>query len=131
VPTKVLIIDDAVHIRRIIVRMLEQFNFTTLEAGDGLQGLQKLQAERPDIVTCDISMPIMDGYEFLEAAKKDPETKDIPIVVITAIGQEEEMIKSLEMGADACITKPFSSSHLVEVLETQLIKRDTEPKTPA
>jgi CheY-like chemotaxis protein len=122
VPIKVLIIDDAVHIRRIIVRMLEQFNFITLEASDGLQGLQKLQAERPDIVTCDISMPVMDGYEFLEAAKLNPETKHIPIIVITAIGQEEEMVKSLALGADACINKPFSSSHLVEVLQSQLVK---------
>src|SRR5262245_61098605 len=102
--------------------MLEQFNFITLEASDGLQGLQKLQAERPDIVTCDISMPLMNGYEFLAAVKQDPDTKHIPIVVITAIGQEEEMIKSLELGADACITKPFSSSHLVEFLQTQLVK---------
>jgi CheY-like chemotaxis protein len=123
VPVKVLIIDDAIHIRRIIVRMLEQFNFITMEAGNGLEGLQKLQEAQPDIVTCDISMPVMDGYEFLTAVKENPETKHIPIVVITAIGQEEEMAKSLEMGADACITKPFSSSHLVEVLHNQLQKK--------
>lgn len=122
-PVKVLIIDDAIHIRRIIVRMLEQFNFTTIEASDGLEGFKKLQEARPDIVTCDISMPVMDGYEFLAAAKENPETKHIPIVVITAIGQEEEMVKSLELGADACINKPFSSSHLVEVLHSQLQKK--------
>lgn len=118
----VLIIDDAVHIRRLVTRMLKLAGFSTLEAADGLQGLQILKEQRPDIVTCDIWMPYMDGYEFLEAAKKDPETKNIPIIVVTAVGQEEEATKATEMGADGFLTKPFSSSHLIETIQTQLKK---------
>lgn len=102
--------------------MLEHANFTTLEAGNGLQGLQLLREQKPDVVTCDISMPLMDGYEFLLAVKEDPETKNIPVIVVTAVGQEEETAKALEMGADACLTKPFSSSRLLEIIETQLNK---------
>jgi CheY-like chemotaxis protein len=120
VPQKVLIIDDAVHIRRLIARMLDQNNFLTLEAADGSEGLQLLKEQKPDVVTCDISMPLMNGFEFLLAAKKDPEVRDIPIVIITAVGQEEETARALEMGADACITKPFSSSHLLETIQNQL-----------
>jgi CheY-like chemotaxis protein len=122
VPTKILIIDDAVHIRRLIGRMLEQVSFLTLEASNGLQGLQILKEQKPDVVTCDISMPFMDGYEFLVAAKKDPETQNIPIIVITAMGQEEEITKATEMGADAYLTKPFSSTNLLETIQTQLKK---------
>jgi len=110
------------HIRRLITRMLEQANFTTVEAANGLQGLQVLKDEQPDVVTCDISMPVMDGYQFLLAAKKDFETKHIPIVIITAIGQAEEMAIASELGADACLTKPFSSTHLLDVLQTVLEK---------
>ena len=117
---KVLIIDDAIHIRRLIARMLEQNDFITLEASDGLEGLQLLKEEKPDVVTCDISMPLMDGYEFLTAAKKDNETQSIPIIMITAVGEEEETDKALKMGADACLTKPFSSSRLLAVIEAQL-----------
>lgn len=117
---KVLIIDDAIHIRRLIARMLEQDDFTTLEASDGLEGLQLLKKEKPDVVTCDISMPLMDGYEFLTAAKQDSETQNIPIIMITAVGEEEETSKALAMGADACLTKPFSSSRLLAVIEAQL-----------
>ena len=121
-PVKVLIIDDAVHIRHLIARMLEHSNFITIEAGNGLQGLEMLTEQKPDVVTCDISMPLMDGYEFLVAAKGNSKTQDIPIIVITAVGQEEEMTKAIELGADACLTKPFSSSRLLEIIETQLEK---------
>jgi CheY-like chemotaxis protein len=114
----VLIIDDALHMRRLIARMLEHANFTTLEASNGLQGLQLMKEQKPDVVTCDISMPVMNGYEFLQAAKQDPEVKDIPVILITAIGQLDETTKATEMGADAYLTKPFSSNHLVELIRT-------------
>ncbi len=116
----VLIIDDAVHIRRLVARMLQQAGFNTLEAADGGQGLQVLKKHRPDIVTCDIWMPYIDGYEFLAAAKKDPETQNIPVIVVTAVGQEEEATRATKLGADAFLTKPFSSSHLIETIQTQL-----------
>jgi CheY-like chemotaxis protein len=122
VATTVLIIDDAVHIRRLVARMLEQAGFATLQAADGLEGLHLLKEQRPDVVTCDISMPLMDGYQFLAAAKEAPETRHIPIIVVTAIGQEEEVTKATEMGADAYLTKPFSSSNLIETIQIQLEK---------
>jgi CheY-like chemotaxis protein len=122
VAATVLIIDDAVHIRRLVSRMLEQAGFSTLQAADGLEGLQLLKEQKPDVVTCDISMPLMDGYQFLAAAKEAPETRYIPIIVVTAIGQEEEVTKASEMGADAYLTKPFSSSHLIETIQVQLKK---------
>jgi CheY-like chemotaxis protein len=127
VSAKILIIDDAIHIRRLAARMLERVGFITLEAGDGLQGLQFLKEKKPDVVTCDISMPIMDGHEFLAAAKADVDTRDIPIIIITAIGQEGEAAKATEMGADAYLTKPFSSSNLIETIQTQL-KKSIAPK---
>lgn len=119
---KVLVIDDAIHIRRLIVRMLERAGIMPLEAGDGVQGLELVKEHKPDIVTCDISMPLMDGYEFLEVVKADQDLKHIPIIIITALGQIEETIKAAELGADACITKPFSSSYLLEVIHNQLEK---------
>ena len=118
----VLIIDDAVHIRRLVARMLEYAGFATLEAADGRQGLDILKQQKPDVVTCDISMPLMNGHEFLMAVKQDPETRNIPVIVVTALGQEEEAAKATEMGAAAYLTKPFSSSSLVETIYTQVNK---------
>lgn len=122
--TQVLIIDDAVHIRRLIARMLDSAEFTTLEAGDGQQGLALLKAYRPDVVTCDISMPVMNGYQFLSAVRSDPAIASVPIIVITAVGQEGNSTRAIELGADACLTKPFSSSHLLDVIEKLLHRKN-------
>ncbi len=120
--TTILIIDDAAHIRRLVARMLEKEGFKTLQAATGLQGLAVLKDEKPDIVTCDIWMPQMDGFEFLQAAKEDPATRNIPIIIVTGVGQEEEVARATQLGADACLTKPFSSTHLSETIQTQLKK---------
>jgi CheY-like chemotaxis protein len=120
--TTVLIIDDAVHIRRLVARMLEQAGFKTLEASDGLQGLQILKAEVPDVVTCDISMPLMNGHQFLAAARENPKTCHIPIIFVTAVGEDEELVKATAMGANAYLTKPFSSNHLIETIRSQVQK---------
>jgi chemotaxis family two-component system sensor histidine kinase/response regulator PixL len=80
----------------------------------------------PDIVTCDISMPLMDGHEFLAAAKEDPNTQNIPIIVVTALGQEEEATKATSMGASAYLTKPFSSSHLIETIYREVKEHPSE-----
>lgn len=115
-----MIIDDALHIRRLIARMLTLAEYDVLEAANGQQGLQILKAYKPDVVTCDISMPVMNGYKFLEAVKNDSDVAHTPVIIVTAIGQEEETAKARALGADACITKPFSSSHLLEVIELLL-----------
>ena len=116
----ILIIDDAVHIRRLVTRMLQLAGFETLEAADGLQGMNVLKENKPDVVTCDIAMPNMDGYGFVRAARENPETQDIPIIMLTATGQEEEVVKAMALGANAYLTKPFSSSRLLEIILDQL-----------
>jgi two-component system phosphate regulon response regulator PhoB len=118
--TTVLIIDDEVHIRRLVTRMLRLAGYDTMEAANGLQGLQLVAERQPDIVTCDIAMPIMDGYDFLLEIRHNPDTRNIPVVMITAMGQEDEVERALEIGANAFLTKPFSSSHLVKVISSQL-----------
>lgn len=101
--------------------MLEH-DYIAIQAGNGREGLQILEKEMPDVITCDISMPVVDGYQFLMAARQNPETRHIPIVIVTALGQEGEINKATELGADACLTKPFSSSHLREVIAKVLNK---------
>ncbi len=123
--TRILIIDDAVHIRRLVTRMLEQVDFTTIEAADGVEGLRVLKEQRPDVVICDISMPVMNGHEFLNTVRNDPQLQHIPVIIITAMGQEEEAAISL-MKADAYLTKPFSSSQLIETIYSQLNKNKAE-----
>lgn len=122
----VLIIDDEVFIRRLIRRMLERTGFNVIEAGSGKQALAVLNdhQSRPDIITCDIAMPDITGFELLQKIKDDPDLAHIPIVMLTAMGQLEEENRAREMGASGYITKPFRADKLKEILNSLVEKID-------
>ena len=117
---KVLIVDDEIHMRRLTAQMLEFAGFEVTEAASGSQALKLIEETRPDVVTCDIFMPGMSGLEFLEAIKTDPATADIPVIMVTAIGQEKHATRATELGAADYLTKPFGSTKLIETIERQL-----------
>jgi CheY-like chemotaxis protein len=119
----VLIIEDEIHIRRLTVTVLELAGYRALEAANGPQALHLIHEKQPDVITCDITMPGMTGFEVLETIKSQPETADIPVIMLTAIGQEKDSVRAIEMGAADFITKPFSSTNLIETIERQLAAR--------
>jgi CheY-like chemotaxis protein len=116
----VMVIDDEIHIRRLIARMLELAGYQVVEAANGPQALQLMRETRPDVITCDIAMPGMNGFQVLEAIKSQPETAGIPIIMLTALGQEKDANRAMDLGAADYITKPFGSINLVERIERQL-----------
>ena len=116
----VMVIDDEIHIRRLIARMLELAGYQVVEAANGPQALQLMRETRPDVITCDIAMPGMNGFQVLEAVKSQPETAGIPIIMLTALGQEKDANRAMDLGAADYITKPFGSIDLVERIERQL-----------
>jgi CheY-like chemotaxis protein len=116
----ILIIDDEIHIRRLTARMLEVAGYQVLEAASGPQALHLLTENQPDVITCDIAMPGMNGFEVLEALKSQPATAAIPVIMLTAIGQDKDIARATALGAADYITKPFSSTKLVETIEHQL-----------
>jgi CheY-like chemotaxis protein len=116
----VMVIDDEIHIRRLIARMLELAGYQVVEAANGPQALQLMRETRPDVITCDIAMPGMNGFQVLEAIKSQPETAGIPIIMLTALGQEKDANRAMNLGAADYITKPFGSINLVERIERQL-----------
>jgi CheY-like chemotaxis protein len=116
----VMVIDDEIHIRRLIARMLELADYHVVEAANGPQALQLVRETRPDVITCDIAMPGMNGFQVLEAIKSQPDTAGIPVIMLTAIGQEKDANRAMDLGAADYITKPFGSTNLVERIERQL-----------
>ncbi len=116
----VLIIDDEIHIRRLIAQMLELAGYQVIEATSGAEALRLIEETRPDVITCDISMPGMSGFEVLEAIKSQPATAEIPVIMLTAIGQEKDTARATALGADDYITKPFGTTQLIETIERQL-----------
>jgi len=115
--TKVLVVDDEAPIRLLCRVNLEAEKMDVLEAADGEKGLEMARAEKPDIVLLDVMMPGMDGWQVAERLFDDPETRDIPLVFLTARAELRDRARGLELGGVDYITKPFNPTELAKVVE--------------
>ncbi len=106
-PTKVLVVDDDQAIRLLCGKLLDQDGYTVVEAVDGVDALEKIKQERPDIILMDIEMPRMDGLECSRQLKANPVTKDIPLIIISGRSSEQDIQAGLDVHADEYITKPL------------------------
>ena len=114
---KLLIIEDDADLVRALEVYLSRAGYEVTSAANGLEGLQTLYNERPDIVILDIAMPKMDGWEVCRRIR---DLSDVPIVILTARVQEDERVKGLKLGADDYVVKPFSLKELEARLEAVL-----------
>lgn len=112
---KILIVDDSRTSRKMLRNILESKGHEIIdEAVNGQEGVQKFQALKPDVVTLDITMPVVDGVEALKMIKAlDPESK---VVMVTAAGQKNKMIECIKAGANEFLTKPFEQQEIVDVI---------------
>ena len=115
VDTKILIVDDEAGIRLMVVRMLGA-DYTVLEAADGEEAVTLTRLHKPSLILMDIMMPGKDGYSACHEIKTDPQTKSVPVVMVSAIGHKLNEKLSAEVGADGYITKPFSVEGLLEAI---------------
>jgi DNA-binding response OmpR family regulator len=102
---KILLIEDDSFLSEIYTAKFEESGFEVLIAHDGAVGLGKAREEAPDMILLDVVMPNMDGFEVLHAVKEDPSAKDIPVVILSNLGEQENVTKGLELGAAAYIVK--------------------------
>ena len=117
-----LIIDDNTDIR-LFLRTLLAEKYRVLSAADGREGLRKAQEVVPDIIICDVMMPVMDGLECCHRLKTTPATSHIPVLMLTACSMDEQRVRGLEEGADAYIAKPFSSAVLLAQMDSLISNR--------
>ena len=110
----VLVVDDDPVILKLLEVNFEMEGFAVITAGDGDDGLRAIREQRPDAVVLDIMMPKLNGLEVLEAARADPATKNVPIVLLSAKAQASEVQRGLDLGADDYVTKPLDPIDLVE-----------------
>ena len=118
-PGRVLIVDDEPNIVTSLQFLLKKSGFTTAVARDGEAALTEAEAFRPDLVLLDVNLPRRDGFEVCQTLRASG-WSDLKIVMLTAKGRESEVTKGLEMGADAYITKPFSTRDLVQQVTRML-----------
>jgi len=114
---RVLVVEDETPIREMLCFVLEQKGFEPIEAGDFNQGLAKLVEPYPDLILLDWMLPGGSGIQFLKHLKQDEVTRGIPVIMLTARGEEEDKVRGLEAGADDYITKPFSPKELIARLK--------------
>jgi CheY-like chemotaxis protein len=113
---KVLIIDDSRFARLKLSKPIAEAGYEVLEAGNGLEGLDLTRQEKPDCIICDLLMPVMDGYAFLENIKKEGIT--IPVLVLTSDIQEKTRKKTFDLGAVDLINKPPKYDEVIEKLKS-------------
>ncbi|RLB24222.1 MAG: two-component system response regulator [Deltaproteobacteria bacterium] len=115
---KILIVDDQPEVRELVEVTLKTGDYQILKAKSGEDAVEIAKAEKLDLIIMDIMMPGgIDGLEATRILKNEPETRDIPVIMLTAKGQESDREKGLEVGADDYFTKPFSPLELIKKVE--------------
>ena len=119
-PYKILVADDEPPIVRLMEFILGRHGHQMLSAVNGEQALAMVREHDPDIVLLDIMMPRIDGYEVARTLRADPKYAHLPIIMLSAKAQDEDIQKGIEVGVDEYITKPFSPDHLVHVVNDHM-----------
>jgi two-component system phosphate regulon response regulator PhoB len=110
---RVLVVEDDESLRRLMKKQLEANGFAVTTAEHGLEALMAVEKDRPDVLVCDISMPVLDGLEFVRALKTNEQTRSIPVVFVTGQQDPSVMVKGINVGARYYVTKPYVLAELV------------------
>ena len=121
---KVLVVDDDPMLSELVAYNLETEGFQVITAMDGQDGLRKFHADRPNLVVLDVTMPKMNGFDVCQRIR---EMSDVPVVMLTAQGREEDIIRGLDLGADDYITKPFQVNELMARVRANLRRARMDP----
>jgi len=127
----ILIVDDTVHIQYLLSQMLVGEGYKVRAVANGAQALAAVQATPPDLILLDIMMPEMDGYEVCRHLKADAQTRDIPIVFISALEETEEKVKAFAIGGVDYVTKPFQPKEVLARVATHLSLRALQKQLQA
>jgi CRP/FNR family transcriptional regulator, cyclic AMP receptor protein len=122
---KILVIEDNNEIRNNISEILELSSFKTITAENGKEGLEKAIKEQPDLIVCDIMMPVLDGYAVLHSIHRNEKIKNTPFIFMTAKTERTDFRKAMDLGADDYLTKPFTGEELLNAVESRLRKLES------
>ena len=126
---KILIIEDNDDIRENLAEILELAGYDAYTAENGKKGVEKAEQIPPDLILCDVMMPVLDGYGVLSIVNKKPALADIPFIFLTAKSEKTDFRYGMNLGADDYISKPFETNELLKVIELRLAKSEKLKKT--
>lgn len=126
---KILIVDDVVSNVLLLKVLLKNLNYQIATANDGLQALSAVETEKPDLILLDVMMPGLNGFEVAEKLKENPETRDIPIIFLTALNATSDVVRGFKAGANDFISKPFHKEELLIRVSHQPYKKQPASKS--
>ena len=127
----VLILDDEEHIRKILQLLLERAGYQVFTAPTGEDALTIAKVEHPEAILLDIVMPAMNGYDVLRRLKSDPDTRAIPVIMVTSRGSERDIATSFQLGALFYVEKPFETQDLLEKLRVAIVRAANGDAAPS
>ena len=117
----ILVVEDSPTMRQLISFAMKRIaNSYVIEASDGVDALKKLSSDKIDLILCDINMPVMDGLKLVSLVRGNPTFKDIPIIMVTTEGAEEDRKRAIAIGANAYLPKPIQTQELIKMVNTYL-----------
>lgn len=128
-PPTVLVIEDEADMARILQFNLSNLGHHVLLAATGAEASEHVQAARPDLILLDLRLPDAFGIDLLRALKADPTTAAVPVIVVSALGDEQTVVQALDLGADDYVTKPFRTKELLARVATALRRRSAAPES--
>jgi CheY-like chemotaxis protein len=120
---RVLVVDDDPQVLKLLRLNFEMEGYDVVSASSGAEALELVGRDTPDVVVCDVMMPEIDGLEVVRRLRADPETVALPLVVVSAKAQRDDVREGLRLGADAYVTKPFDPAELIGIVADLLAKR--------
>ncbi len=119
----ILVVEDSPTMRQLISFAIKRIpNCHVVEAPDGVDALKKLSSEKIDLILADINMPVMDGLKLVSLVRGNAAFKDIPVIIVTTEGAEEDRKRALSIGANAYLPKPIQTQELLKLVNTYLVK---------
>jgi CheY-like chemotaxis protein len=119
-PGRIIVIDDNAQNHELLVAYLDELDCEVVTASDGVEALENIQARTPDLILLDIMMPRMSGFEVCRKLKSDPRTRDVPVIMVTALNELGDIERGVESGTDDFITKPVNRLELVTRVKSLL-----------
>lgn len=117
----ILVVEDSPTMRQLISFAMKRIAHAhVIEATDGVDALKKLSSDKIDLILCDINMPVMDGLKLVSLVRGNPTMKDIPIIMVTTEGAEEDRKRAIAIGANAYLPKPIQTQELIRLVNTYL-----------
>ncbi|MFN2340903.1 MAG: response regulator transcription factor [Halanaerobium sp.] len=123
--SKILVVDDEKNIRLVVGKSLEKAGYDVEYAVDGVEAVDKANNISPDLILLDLRLPKMNGFLVLEALKSDAATEDIPVIILSALSEEDDVQKAISSGAEDFLVKPISQSDLLAAVEENIIEEST------